>query len=439
MQSFIIALLLLLVIIVYKYKKDIIIYLPLVNIFLDLSLNFFQGSGKTSTGLSIPAAIRLSIYLIIVGAFVKHFGRAKFPKFFWVFSIYIFILCFFSSDIFISLKNYTQLILSLLMFPIGYLYFSDDYKLKKFLQIAKFALLIYITSLVLGNFFGIGTINFGYSGIEESVGFFSSGSIYAGSVLVALLPIFLLFDKKKSTRMITIIMGIFFILGVLFTARRTSIMIPFIGLFVFLFFSKMKAKIILMFIIGTISFLLISPFILDRLTERLAVRAEAGRFDVNSYEQEARYFDLVNAWNQATNFDEPLDALFGTNIFAEGGWRYGVKIGRIIHNDYAVFLQGGGIIGLILYLVMILSILFINKFQLYKIRKFKYNIYYTSIICLIAILLAVSLNGGYNIISYRALLFLLLGAFVRLLSSQKTKEENARKIKKSFSREYSFT
>lgn len=412
----IIILLIIFVIIAFRLKKDILIYLPIVSIVIDLSFSFFQGSGQTTLGISVPAIFRFVIYLIIISSFITRLNKAKYPKFYWLFLIYIFILCLFSTDIFVSFKNYLQLALTMMMFPIGYLYFTDENKIKKFFSYSKYALGIYVISLILGNFFNVGTREFTYSGIEDSVGFFSSGSVFAGSVMVALLPVFLYFDQTKKKKFVTLILGSLFIIGVLFTARRTSILIPFIGLFVFMFFSKMKLRVTLIFTFGAIIFVILAPFFMTELTERLAVRAESGKFDINAYESEGRYFDLVNAWDQATNFDKPYEALFGANIFAEGGWRYGVRIGRMIHNDYAVFLQGSGIIGLTLYMILILSIFFMVKNKHSVKRRFRYNVFHSSMISLILILLVVSINGGYNIMSYRSILFLLLGAFVRLVN-----------------------
>ena len=420
-----ITILLLVTLITFIYRKKAILFLPLLNLVVDLSFNLFERSMFTDAGVSVPAIFRFLILFIIITFFYRQLSTTKYPAMFWPFFIYSFILCFFSSNIFLSLKNYSQLFLTIMMFPIGFIFFNEEEKLRKFFQFSKYVIAIYVVSFILGNIFSIGTRSFGYSReLDDTVGFISGGGTYAGGVIVALLPLILSLDRTKKEKVITLLLGTLFIIGVVLTARRTAVLIPLIGLITFLIFSKIKIKMLLSIVFAGLVFIIISPIIVDKIVERIEVRSDMGKFDPDFFEREGRYYDWLVAINQATSFDEPLKALFGRDQFADGGILYGSVLKRMTHNDFAVFLKGSGIIGFLLYISLILSLFIFYPIGL-KSKNINLNIFKITFLALLFILISVSVNGGYNNISYRSILFLLLGGIARILYEIRIKITNS--------------
>ena len=395
-------------ILVIRRKTDFVFLIPIFNIIADASFTYFEGFSAPT----FLRAITLTIFLYYSYSYYKR--QAIRVPFYWFF-IYIGILLLLSSEFSYSLKASYQVILSMAMFLGGYTLIDSFQRYEKLLRSLYWIIIVSVILTALGYIFGIGkeleyTNDDLYTGQAENVGLLGSGGLYTPAVILGLLPLIIKLRlnvlKKWMLYLFSFVLYVFILLNV----RRTAISIPIVGVIGFLFYSKSRSKILRYVIVGGVCLMITFPLYSDKLIQRFNLRQEQGRFEEDFYKTEARYLENVEMVDAIAKFDEPMKVLFGVgnNIFAEHV-ENGEIVRRMFHSDPAKLFYGVGLFSIFLYLAIFFRL--IHEILKIPARGILADLKSASL-GLVLILLFISLNGSINLITFRSVTFLLLGAFL---------------------------
>lgn len=393
-------------------KADFIYYLPLFHVIVDISF-FYLGPGSLAT--YYRGVIMLGFFYFISDRF-----RFIFPlrDIIIVFLVFTGLLTLQSTEFLYSVKGYSQVFFSVLMLPAGYLLIDSNSKLIRLNR--QYIMIIYISVLMtaIGYIFNVGK-NFNYGEDEQKIGLLGSAGLYSGAVCIALLPILIGSLRKSWMRIVTYGTAVVLFIFILLNVRRTAIMIPFVGVIAFLFTTKRKFT-YLTYVLATVLVIAFASYWYgDKLTERLEFRQEAGRFDKDFYKTEGRYLEVLNISQEAFSFTDPMASIFGIghNIFAEHIKNSSI-VRRMYHTDYGRLLYGSGIIGIFLYLFFTFKLFFLadlgKRTGTINIMRLK-----SMIFALAVINLALMVNGSLNLITLKSVIFLYIGALLRIYHKSK--------------------
>lgn len=329
-------------------------------------------------------------------------------------------MLFFTTEFWYSFRAVTQVILSMSMLLAGYIYCNDYYRLQKLIKSFLWIIPLGVVATTLGYVFGIGKL-LEYTATEEfgggeKVGLLGSAGLYGPAIGLGLLPIILKKRLYPFKRWLFLSLCVILFIFILLNVRRTAILIPIAGLLSFLLFSEARFKTFRILLLAAVVLSLSFPLYSGLLEKRFKVREEEGRFEKSFYKTEDRYSENIEMLKSIYNFKEPVKVLFGigNNIFAEH-IKEGKTTGRMYHSDSARLFYGEGILGLILYFLVYVQIL-------YKIIRIPKTAYLSDIkagaMSLWFISVFVSLNGSIVLITFRSINFLLLGAFIGVAYSR---------------------
>lgn len=387
----------------------ILILIPLIQIVLD-SLMILFPAFKSEIG--ILRLIIVSGIILYITINVNLF-KSSTNKFLLFYSLYILILCSFSSDLSESLiDGFIKLFISLMMFPIGVLIGNNDNR--SIIRIAFWMLLLLIVNYGLAQYLKLG------NSLYEEDTFYSGGATATTPIIIALCVLVLLNGLNTKRLAYNQLLNIFVlsisIFIVLLSLKRGAILAMGVGLvFYFLFSTNRKFLSLRMFAVGIGLILFFSQY-----SASFNQRLDARTTEKNNLENENRYketFFIINELNQA-----PLiNLVFGDEAFnSKKVLKKYFKRERQLHVDYNVLLHGTGILGLILYLILFFRFLSIsrsykimaNKFIIDKNATRIVNENHALIIAMVVLCLAMSFSGGLQFSSYRIILFLFLGYFL---------------------------
>jgi hypothetical protein len=396
-------------IILIKKRRDFIILIPAVNVFLDSGFSFFPS-------LSAFTYVRPTIFLIMIYFFRKEIKANILTRPLFAFLGYTFLLVFFSTTIFFSLKGYMQVFISMIMFVLAFLYFDNNEKLINLNRSLIFVILFSIGSSILGYVFGVGRV-LEYSS-EEIIGLLGSGGMYSAAFSIALLPLLSSSFKRPFWRFVLYAGSLLVYIFILLNVRRIAILIPIVGLLSFFIFSPARSKMIKIFIgvlAGIVVLLMLSPFYQDILTKRFLIREERGRFNKDFYKTEGRYIENVNTFTSVFSFEDPKRSLIGSNIFASGRENSEERY-RMLHTDIASILGGSGIIGITIYLIFYYYLFrYMAIFQATNSNRL--SLFRSTYYSVLMISVLASINGSITLVSLRTLIFLYLGAMISMIHS----------------------
>lgn len=396
------------IILAIRRKAELVFLLPIFNLIADTSFTYFEG-------FSAPTFLRAIVLVLFLYYSYSYYKQQAIRNPFYLFFVYIGIMLLLSSEFSYSLKAVIQVVLSMAMFLGGYSLIDSVERYEKLIKSLFWVIIVSVILTALGYVFGIGkdleyTTDDQYSGQAESVGLLGSGGLYTPAVALAMMLLVTRLNMSLFRKWLFYISSFLLYVFILLNVRRTAISIPVVGLLGFLFYSKSRSKIIKYVIIGGASLIFTFPLYSDKLMQRFNLREEQGRFDEDFYKTEARYLENVDMIDDIIRFDEPLKVLFGigNNVFAEHV-ENGEIVRRMYHSDTAKLYYGVGILGFFLYLAIYFRIFW----EIIKIpsRGILADLKSASM-GLLLISLFVSLNGSINLISFRSLIFLLLGAFL---------------------------
>lgn len=383
--------------------------IPLINVIANSTHGF------SPRGIFSPGYVRTYLILFFIFLYFNKFYRNnRLNNVILITLIYYFILGFFSSDFTYSQSVFLKYFMTSMMLPIGYYYFNTIDRFKKLLNVYIAMLGVYLFFIVLANIFGLGTSDYA----EETI-YFGAGRVNmtkAMMILVLMAPLTLKFEKNRTRRIIYTIIYIISLIFILLGVKRGAILGLTIGSLGYSYLLPNKTKVIkTAVVLGTI-LILASPLYYDTLIKRVSSRQEAGRFDVEqAKEEEGRFIEFYQVTERLSKGDIVFK-LFGEEFFNSPALS---KTGRMLHTDYMSILNGSGIIGLLLFL-MIYFIILRNALYYYKI--FKYHIYYREIaITVLAILFAVlvvGISGTVTSLGLRSIVFMFWGASLSVLNEK---------------------
>ena len=369
-------------------------------------MNFYP-SIKGPTGLL--KFIYMSLIIII---FIKNFGLKKtdLNNTIVYFSIYIATVSFFSSTPVNSfIDGPLKISLSFFMIPIG----IQLGLIKKNALIKPIILLILLLLInyLLSQIFKLGV------SIYDEDSFYTGGATAAAPVIIAtgLLVIFNAFNKKtlpyNNIIIATIVAASIFV--ILLSVKRGAILSLFVALIIYLMFSGKKLTTLIRIVFIGMILLVILNYNSDILEKRIEARST----ERNELQNEGRYRETFFVIDELKSYSL-LNILFGKEAFNSGVVMkkyFGRE--RRLHVDYNILLNGTGIFGLLAYLYLIFLIakktVYLNKKQnrLETTTKNKIDSKenYSLILSLIVLSLVMSFSGGLQFVSYRIILFLVIG------------------------------
>jgi hypothetical protein len=385
-------------------KLNILFKIPIVLLVVQAFDEFFSGVLSSIAG----------VFLLI---FVIHWHISKRNKKFnttiiliLLFLLYTFLLALNSSNIYISGSGYLSTFVSFSLFIIAYNE-TRSYSDLRALDLLIIGIpIIFIFALIIFNYFGLGRAIYGGDNVIKMSDGMHHNTIYTANLAFVL---FLAFQKKFKNITLVTVLNVLLVIIILLSFRRTSILLLIITIVIYLLYTK-KRK-ILYFLYPTVIFIIIFSFYQDSFYNIIEARGE--RATIEGLSINSRSLEIMEVNYQISNSNDIEYILFGTEYLNSFG-TYGGKYfyfpnSRILHTDYAVILHGGGVVGAVLYLIILLSFLikYISSI-LHRSGKPEVNFVFLT---LIIILVAVTFSGSILNITFRSTLFILLGAMTKLL------------------------
>lgn len=392
-----------------RKRVEFIYWIPFLNLGIDMSLTYYSG-------FAIPAFVRAIIYMIFFIYSFKYIKLNGITVRFYIFFFILFIIFLFSQEKAYSFKNIIQVVFSMLMFVVSFYYINTEERLKKFIDTFFWILLISVIATGVGYAFGVGRVfdyQSKYDEEEQIIGLLGSAGLYLPGVILAIMPIIFKFKISNFQKILYPFISFILFIFCLLTVRRTVILIPVLGLLVYLFYERNSQKIIKYFVLSFSIIVLTFPLYQDILIKRFEFRSSKGRFDKDFYKTENRYIENLYLYEQLSEFEDPVRILtgIGNNIFAEN-ITDGEISGRMFHTDIAKLFYGVGIIGMLIYISIYFKIFYlIKRVPVDSLtRDFKYALYglfYVSVF--------VSINGSISLVSFRSMNFMLIGSLLGYL------------------------
>jgi hypothetical protein len=395
-----------------KFPFSMVYYILIISILFDIFLYFW---GESSLFIISRGLIFAFVILMI------HFKYIKFHKFlFWVylFIFYVAILFPFSSNTFESIRLSSKVFISLLMLPVGYYFFSNLNRLKKLSKTSIVLLVILVANYLLSSYLDIGFAIYS-KGTDFQVGNLRDNwNIFTYTVFCV--PLYLFFESKRWLRIFTLILSTFVIIILLLSMKRIAILGFFFGIFIYFISSPSFSRIRFL---KTVSLLLIIiiiayPLYNSLLKDRFEIRKN--KFTLDVLNEEKRYIETKYVWQECLSFENIGKSFFGLEAFySVGNYLDGYWEQRPVHVDYNLVLNTTGILGLFLYIMM-----YIQIFKKYK-RSYKRskdnisfklneNILKPLFFVLFFTSLFTSLSGQMIAITFRSIIFLYIGAILRV-------------------------
>jgi len=319
------------------------------------------------------------------------------------------VLFFFSSDPGLSVRFGLRVFVALILFSIAYrANVNRDFLIK---IVSKFPayLVCFIVYTLLSNVLGFGMVTYDDSS-------FITGFLFGSDLLIiSFFIIFVVHYRKEISVNKYLIYGsvIISFLILLFTLRRTTVFVVIFGVFFLNLSPKnfIKTAIPLSLILVFSSILIFQS---ELFQQRFQARSE--KVSIDSLEEELRYLETYIVLEEIFSFEDLSKSIFGEQLFNSAGYYgNGVFGRRIIHIDYWQWLNGSGILGLSIYLLLLFVIfIFYTKVKLppkdKRLFLFLYVVQYI-----------ISFSGQMYIISFRALIFMFMGL---LLASNRKKKQS---------------
>ena len=391
-----------------------LLYIFPIAIFFDFSIGFF----KNREFLVIAQSILLFAILFFGIFFNKKIIYNRPSK--WILIISFFFLgCVpFSSNIILTLNMLLKFILTSLFYTYSYHYVrnEDDY-----FRILKFIVLSCIISYF---FFAYSTIyEIGRTAYKNQFLYFGYQSLATQFVFcIIFISSFFFRDKIFSKIINHNIFSVITIIILLLSFRRTNFLILLIGMYFLIF----KLKIFKSFFIRIIPLIMLVLFVFgDFLLQDISLVLENREriLKVENYRNEGRLLETELAFKSISK--SYLTLFFGSGNLFNSANNYGFYSAdsntytRPIHNDYARILFGSGLIGLLLYLVFLVSI-YLNLQKLKPSRNCQnYNLIYNFNLFLIISLFFIGFSSGLTDIFYRIVMMSLIGGGLKLLTLNK--------------------
>lgn len=371
-----------------------------------------------------------SILSIIVGggfAMLSLFWLIKYvknpKKFFliYIYSIYVLCLLYFSSDFAYSFKTYLKVFTSIWLFPVA-VSLIKNYKDYKIFNNKIYPLIyLYILNFIIMNILGIGLK--GYGDTIQTGNLFTEGLNTMAYVIVCSPMLIFLSKKKSSNKYIFTLVTLLVIIEVL-TMKRITIIATIFGIFFYLIFSKDKSIYLRYLILGMTILLLLFPLYKNILSQQIINRGT--QLELGYVEKEYRYKEFFYVNDEIFSFKDPYKSLFGEEVFNSQG-KYGplnvFGPDRQIHNDYSRLLFDTGIVGLLFYLGLQLSILRMYSSIRRQVKSLfsrdLFNIFNSVFLSIFLMGFVINFSGGIDGTLFQAFRYVVLGGIIGLFLNKR--------------------
>ena len=380
-------------------KLDVIGMFIVFNVITALSIQHFP-EGATHTGFfRIPLAILVVVYFLLHGLYFKRFSIII------ITSLYFILLSFVNtSNILVSVRTASGLIVSLFMFPIAFKYINTNEGFLHVIKYLTFSVVLIIMHYAWANIYGIGR-----SPYLQDFFFTGGASIGPVSVLVFFLLIMPLVGTLKGKFDIKyIILTLASLIIILLLFRRGAVFGLALGFLTYTLITIRQKKTYIIASISAVLLIIVFAFFGNEIKQVYEAR------DNEAFIEGTAGRAMEVEWVMDSFKDKGFISLVGgIEAFNSGGYFHRERnISRSLHTDYMVLLHGTGIIGVILMIGV--YFLFFRKFKKTDITVFStyYSILFASLIMsysglflgITSYSLMMILLGGLNRISYNPLI-----------------------------------
>lgn len=401
-----------------KYIKDILnddfLLFVVFNIIINSLLTFFDRQG-------VLAYLRATVIYVIIGKLLinKNCFRNSGINIVFLLILYFFFLTFFSSNFSRSINLFFKVSASMLLLPISIYYIKTKDDLLRFMTFFKFAFLYFICFAVMSSIWGFGWNQYARNTEDQAISIgFGDSQLYTFSLALVAIPFYKKFTAQNISRASYVIMFVSFLL-LIFSMRRTAVLIVVLGYFLYFLFSGTISKFLKLIIVGTLLLVLLFPFYKDALMKRIALRKDVIENDKYSLEEEGRWRETFLLLHDISRYDRTSTILFGKEIFnSPGNYANGAFGKRMLHVDYNRILHGSGIIGLGIYILLYVIILRTFYFY-YRRNNTPHKKYIKSLFLTYYILsLFISFSGQMDDVTFRSILFIIMGASIGIMKNK---------------------
>lgn len=386
----------------YYWLTVFVISIPIINGLASVTTNYFPPATLN------PGFVRILLLIVFVLiAYPRSFVPNSTNLFVVGFAFYWILLIPFADNLPLNVIQAPKVILSILLFPIGYYYINSTEKFILLLNSIFIAGFLFVLNFFIANIFQIGQS--GYGGEDSSL-YFGSGGINiskAISFILLLVPFYLKLSKNKRARQLVLFFAISALPVLLISLKRSALLAFVLGAFTYMIFTTNKGKFIKWLLSGFILFLLLSPLYIDTLNEVLTVREQSFAFDDPDFAERESRIGEIELVLQKFMEGSIKHKLFGTDVIYNN-YLYGGF--RMLHTDYMVLLYGTGIIGFIWFMLIYLVI--VVKYNFFKINSLFYKEGKATLYALIVAAMAVSIAGSIGDLNFRSLFTLFAGGLI---------------------------
>jgi hypothetical protein len=304
-----------------------------------------------------------------------------------------------STEFTLAMSRLLKFIFPLLLFR--YLYFESKITKQNFINGIFAVTLLFCINFFISAVFGLGDTVYDRGSESFNSGNFSASILYTGSVCI-ICWILLSGELPKNKSRIAIVSSVLIFLFLVLSLRRTALIFILIGSIPLVFkLIKSRKFYSRLFVVGTLILVLFAynwPSIQNRIESR------ADRFEEGAIQKEGRYVETLVIWSNILSFEDVGYSLFGRESFNSAG-NYGYPDSkRLIHTDINQLLSGGGLMGVLFYLLFFVG-LFVEILRFKQLRKSNIGKYWYLALSLTICSLAVSFSSGLLAITYRTVLF----------------------------------
>ena len=404
-------------------NKIIFLLIPLSLIFDILTDTVFEKGGTL-------ALVRGFIYysLILYSLFYGFRKKNNVNGIFIAFFLYVFLQIPFSSQPSDSLRISLKVLMSIMMFPVGYYFINNFKKLKILNKSLVFLMVIYILNYAISQYFGIGIAD--YTKGKDFVLGSLSDSWNNITYMLLVIPVVLLTEKKKKR---VFFLAIILVILLIISLKRIAILGVLLGYVIYIIKTGKLFKSIVISIVFSAVFYASLPIFESVLAQRYQARGSklSGDSTLAIIEKEGRYLETFAVLGEVLSLENPVKIIFGLQAFYSVG-NYGEgKFGdRQLHIDYNLILNTIGIVGMLLYLNIFYYILKMRiRVKKYLVKNKTFLELESVFYMLLLTQFVTSFGGQMYAITFRAIIFLYLGSILGIMYNQAQLNRNMNKVK----------
>ncbi|HEX2081858.1 MAG TPA: hypothetical protein VHG08_29400 [Longimicrobium sp.] len=379
-----------------------VVWLPVVHAAADVTTNYFP-AGVANTGSA--RAVVVAVFLLYFLTRRITFPRSTLPL--AVFLGYVLLRSLMSTDPGRSLSDFSKVLLSMSMLVVGFHYIRTLEAFQRLNRATLAAAFLVLAQFAVAQVFKLGESVY----VDDSVylGGALASTAYYLSAAVVLTPVLLPSYRRRAGRVLAALVLGLAVLAMVVLLKRAALAGALLGFLTYILVAGRWGRAARYAAVAGTLLVVSSPVYLPVLMPRVEVRFS----EKQSIERQARYRETLVVR------DEFLDrgfkhAVVGTEMFNFAQY-YGVD--RQLHIDFNILLHGGGLAAVLLYLWLALSVLREHGRYYALGRRFPYARELRGVfLALLALALVVSFSYSITLLGYRSVLFLYLGALLRLQS-----------------------